>query len=237
MNAHKNIVVRLLIVAIVLVGFSGSRCFADLIGEGTLVFDDHLFATGLWADATNDLVSMYYKVDLDASGTFYHYQYTFSVPTSFANIKSLSHLTIEVSPDFETNDYWNLTTGLIGEVGTYDPTPLGGSGSNPGMPGSMKGLKVEDFDDDDTLSSWTFSFDSARVPVWGDFYAVDGKNTDIYAYNLGFGDPDSDPVFVAGVNQPNHILVPDTNIIPVPGAMLLGMLGMGVAGMKLRKYA
>jgi len=27
------------------------------------------------------------------------------------------------------------------------------------------------------------------------------------------------------------------NIVPVPGALLLGMLGMGVAGIKLRKYA
>jgi hypothetical protein len=27
------------------------------------------------------------------------------------------------------------------------------------------------------------------------------------------------------------------NVVPVPGAVLLGMLGMGVAGIKLRKYA
>jgi hypothetical protein len=73
--------------------------------------------------------------------------------------------------------------------------------------------------------------------MWGDFYAVDGKkpakNGDPsvipYAYNKGFG-------IDAFIDDGQHIAVPDT-VVPVPGAVLLGILGIGVAGIKLRKFA
>ena len=34
-----------------------------------------------------------------------------------------------------------------------------------------------------------------------------------------------------------YIAVPDTAYVPVPGAVILGLLGLGAAGIKLRKFA
>jgi len=85
------------------------------------------------------------------------------------------------------------------------------------------------------MYTWVIEFDSTRVPVWGDFYAKDGKEntTDgkiqVYAYNTGFTANDVD-------EATNHILVPDTiSYVPIPGAVLLGTLGLGVAGLRLRR--
>ena len=81
---------------------------------------------------------------------------------------------------------------------------------------------------------YTFSFDTLREPVWGDFYAK-GSNT-TYAYNTGFG---TNP----GVNTTDFnswIQVPDTKtaMIPLPGNVLLlgsGLVGLGLLGWRRRK--
>ena len=39
------------------------------------------------------------------------------------------------------------------------------------------------------------------------------------------------------VSHPNMYLLVDATVVPVPGAVLLGMLGLCAAGLKLRKYA
>ena len=58
----------------------------------------------------------------------------------------------------------------------------------------------------------------------GDFYTKGGPDT--YAYNSGFGTLD-------GANIP----VPNSHYVPVPGAVLLGLLGLGAAGIKLRRFS
>jgi hypothetical protein len=57
----------------------------------------------------------------------------------------------------------------------------------------------------------------------GDFYTKGGPDT--YAFNSGFGILDGD-----------NILVPNSHYVPVPGAVLLGLLGLGAAGIKLRRF-
>ena len=247
MNAHKNIVVRLLIVAIVLVGFSGSRCLANL-GDWTTWGADNIYAGYLTIDEIFIEGVSISKPGLDAdSGTwnvpttkmswsveaiyggdsivdYFHYKYTFSEVAQGA----LSHMNIEVSDavlgglgafDLSSPDFFNST------VTPYDVD----THSDADMPHDLYSIKWEDVAD----GTWTVEFDSARVPEWGDFYAKDGSKAP-YAFNTGFL---HDPYSGTNLADYGYIARPDTQYVPVPGAFLLGILGFGAAGMKLRKYA
>ena len=83
----------------------------------------------------------------------------------------------------------------------------------------------------------TVSFDSDRAPVWGDFYAKNGtdtEGTDIYLYNSGFSIADPLVPAASGSEQ-NHLLVPDTVAVPAPGAVFLGSVGLSLAGYLLKR--
>ena len=99
----------------------------------------------------------------------------------------------------------------------YEYEPFGSSGDSY----SLFGIKAEGFSED---TSWVFSFYTARSPVWGDFFAKDGS-VGGSAWNAGFllDDPLVAP---ADGSVQNHILVPDTTIIPAPGAFLLASIGL-----------
>jgi hypothetical protein len=218
--------------AIVLVGLAGSTCFADLFlgSSGDLTWnitEDEIVAGLVWDDVSTKVTWDVDPIDIDVDGAtdYYHYAYTFTAPSP----GSLSHFILEVSPEFETGDFWNLTSGL----GFEGPDGYGpGDPANPGIPGGIWGLKFADsFTQNPTTGAFEWSFDSTRVPVWGDFYAKGGSEN--YAYNSGF--MVADPTTLSGDGM--HIAVPDTYKVPVPGAVLLGILGLGVVGLKLRKYA
>jgi hypothetical protein len=213
-------------VAIVLVGLSGTRCLADFIWmdpgdvlDGTLTVDaGEIIVGGDWGSGTE----FYYQVTRPDDPTApLHYLYTFTeVPSS----PSWSHFILEVSqaaegelPAFDVGnpmDYSN-GPGVEGNATWYGPAV-----GNPGFPAgqSIFGIKINPGE------SGTIEFDSYRLPMWGDFYVKGGP--DSFAYNSGLG----------SLNGAN-ILVPDTKYVPTPGAVLLGILGLGIAGLKLRKYA
>ncbi|MBI2842423.1 MAG: PEP-CTERM sorting domain-containing protein [Armatimonadetes bacterium] len=150
----------------------------------------------------------------------WNYNYTFTSTT-----KSISHLIIEVSPEFTLADIiegsFQVHQGSVGKkdgqiiVGEYAP----GGGDNPGMPDPIYGIK---FDGTSGLTL-QLSFDTYKAPVWGDFYAKDGKtdgemNT---AYNVGFTSPDTDPIDPPSDGSVGfHILRPDThNYVPEPSSL------------------
>ena len=235
--------------AILLIGLSGSRCFADFWSDyqagnitlysGSISTDSGLAILGSdgivgTTDRWDDGVSLSWTVtgmdnNSDSFIDYFNYLYTFTVPE--AEKGTLSHLTIEVSEGFGAGDILpgslSPSSGVVTEFGDKD--------------GITHALKL---DDDNTASffgnnayySWTMSFDSYRMPMWGDFFAKDGtlNKVDVYAKNTGFG-------FDFDGTQPAQghawISVPDTQVIPVPGAVLLGILGLTAAGIKLRKYA
>ncbi|UCF16852.1 MAG: hypothetical protein JSW59_05220 [Phycisphaerales bacterium] len=222
-NAKIKTVTCLFAVAIVLVGFSGTPSVADLwmdpgdsLSDTLTVGADEIIVGGNWGSGTE----FYYEVTrpLDEIAPL-HYLYTLTVPSG----SDLSHFILEVSnedvlPAFDVGnpmDYLN-GPGVEENANWYGP-----SASNTGFPAgqSIWGIKFED-----DMPLWTIEFDSYRLPMEGDFYAKGGDLS--YAYNSGLGSLD-------GAN----ILVPDTSYVPVPGAVLLAILGLAVVGYKHRKYA
>jgi hypothetical protein len=187
---------------------------------GSLSFsDDGLITSGSWAKDTSNLSWTVYS----RSG-YWHYSYTLEV----AGKHEISHMIVELSPSFDEDNLRNLSWTGAHEIGTFRE-----KNGNPGMPGSVYGLKA-----DDTFgTTLTILFDSDRAPVWGDFYAksaAGGKHrAATYLYNSGFSA--ADPLFpVANGSLQGHLLVPDTMAVPVPGAMLLGSVGFALAGYLLR---
>ena len=87
------------------------------------------------------------------------------------------------------------------------------------------------FEDDASLE-YTVEFVSDRTPVWGDFYAKGGPTTAIWNAGFTAADPQAAP---ANGSLQGHLLVPDTTvIIPVPGALGLAVLGLGLVASRRR---
>lgn len=146
--------------------------------------------------------------------------------------KDISHAIIEVSDVFTQESILATGGGGAYTLDNYGPNRQGTS--NPGMPSDMRGIKIDVTGDTKSLS-WSFCSDIA--PVWGDFYAKDGKDggDNVYVYNTGFSEEDPlDPVSNGSLN--NHIIVPDSvsdepddpgpNPLPEPGTAMLGAIGL-----------
>ena len=144
------------------------------------------------------------------NGSSWHYKYVLTLPEGGHEI---SHFIIEVSATFGSDDF-DYTGEYPTSIDDYDQ-----SNGNPDIPGVLHGLKF----DETSGTTLVAEFDSLRVPVWGDFYAKDGGNPTLQAWNEGFADPDPvDPAASGSIN--NHILVPDT-YVPEPATLGLLMLG------------
>jgi len=181
--------------------------------------DGGILGSGPWVTETTP-TTLVWVVDNETTPGYWHYSYTFAVPR-----KDISHLIIEISPDLtyqEKRSLYNSMTwsGGVAEFQTYRPGP-----GTPNLPASFYGMKLDVSASDTALS---FSFDTLRMPVWGDFYAKDGKEgqVDCTVWNAGFLTPDppadpADPGYVAPANGAylNKLLVPDTQTGPGAGTL------------------
>jgi hypothetical protein len=177
--------------------------------------------------------------DVSWTGSTWHYSYTFSTPQQ----GGLSHMIIEVSPNVTSlSQFSNLSGGTSYELNDFDATSNGNS--NPGMPGTIHGIKLNAAGQ--TLL--TLSFDINRAPVFGDFYAKDGNagGGTNYAYNTGFlaadpslnlanypTNPATNDVFFQG-----HFLVPDSQggpSVPEPATIVMLASGVPVGLLALRR--
>ena len=200
----------------------------------TLVHADPTLYSGMLTSAESQIIGIAGNPWLTGDTTFawtvtgntngtYTYDYRLTVPDAS---KQISHLIFEVSPTFTSANILSVLAGTL-DGSQPDSYP---KRSDAGMPSAMRGIKFSNGGAGSTSYDWIVSFVSDRAPVWGDFYAVDGKTFGYKTavWNAGFTAPDTDPIAAAQSGSiGNHILVPDTqtSTIPAPGALLLSSLG------------
>ncbi|MBN2181752.1 MAG: hypothetical protein JW715_07540 [Sedimentisphaerales bacterium] len=194
------------------------------------VADGGLTAYGAW-DCPSTLFS--WIVDDTTTPGKWHYSYTLTVPH-----KDISHIIIEASNGdnpFTMANLFSASSDPAGWIDSIEVQNFNPGGSTPYMPEAIWGIK---FDAALDATDVTVSFDSDRMPVWGDFYSKDGKMPGggwCALYNSGFTLGDYDPFGMpSNGSLQNHILVPDS-YVPAPGAVLLVCIGTALTGMLRRR--
>lgn len=190
--------------------------------------DGGLLGTGIWFDNTAPgwfAPELTWIVTRNDDNTW-HYDYTLSVSSM-----EVSHMIVEASPSFGSDNIW----GESGPFASVDVDDFSAGGPNPGMPDGMHGIKF----DSTTGTTVRIQFNSDRDPVWGDFYAKDGKSggIDNALWNAGFTMPDFDPLSPANSGSyMGHLLVPDT--VPEPcglAALLVGLSSLTSVCLRRRR--
>lgn len=174
-------------------------------------------------------VSLNNQGDFDPTNDTWRYNYTFTVPE-----KAISHVLLETSEGIRL-------LGGTTATGREGPGTFGPGNSNPGIPGSIFGLK---FDTTGDPLSFSWQIETDRAPMWGDFYAKDGvtriggQNFNVFAYNINFGL--AAPDFVRGVSEAGFAIVPNLTTggpvaVPVPAALWLLGPAVGMVPMVVRR--
>jgi hypothetical protein len=171
-------------------------------------------------------------VDDETNPGYWTYDYTWS-----ASGKDLSHIDVEVSTGFVFTggffSYEGITKTSDGPFSSSDLISWQTSKLIQGLEGpqtlneifgTIYGIKWELGEE---ATTFQLTIVSLRTPMWGDVYAKDGDGGNVYAKNKEFGNDTTDPI--GNGNNGGGALVPDTTVIPIPGAAWL--LGSGLIGL------
>ncbi len=217
----------LLVAMLAVVLVTGTTAPADTTYHGQLTAtpDD---GTGIWVnDPGGDDDWFPAEIEWWVSETeagFYHYQYEIRVYAG-----AVSHFILETSDPLPDGDIWDIE-GNYGEAFVGEWFYPGGG--NPDMPGDLYGTKF----DETWGTTFTIEFTSNRLPVWGDFYAVDGQAGGEglnQFWNSGF--LFDDPLFPPSDGSlDGHILRPDS-YVPEPSTVAMLALGLMTLGVAVRR--
>jgi hypothetical protein len=210
--------VRTLGVALVVAApaLAGAQRGADAPATGERTGDASIDAGGNYTSMFNVGWSV-----TQADGGLLKYTYTLS---GFGP-PGISHLIIGLSDSCRQSTTCVADVRVNGqttgdwEVADYVPGAMGNS--NPGLAGTVYGVKINTPGDADTGSGLMFSFLSDRVPVYGDFYAKGGN--DSYAQNDGLL-----AVNYASTNSALFIARPDSQLSTVPEPGSVALVGAGL---------
>jgi hypothetical protein len=213
---------------------------ADLSSGWLTSKDGGLTAAGKWA--LDPYFKIAWSITDNHNGTL-HYEYTLSTDAGGSLAKVVSHMLLQVSDNFTLADLIQPShSPAAGDPQTYQESDPGNS--NPNLPTGIFALK---FTPATTAEAglFTFSFDSDRAAMWGNFYSKSGSNTNLAtAWNKDFTTTVADPYnFTGAFDSGGHALckiaVPDTKapIVPAPAAIVLGVLGLGLVSRAKRYFA
>lgn len=175
-----------------------------------------------------------WEIGYDTNTTRWSYSYTFTHNSQ----QGISHFILDLSD--------NCTAGSGCIIGFRDNSTSADAlifstfttNGNPGFPGSITGVK---FDDLSAPSSYTFSFQSERAPVWGDFYAKGGSPenrrnpTGFAIFNDGADEHLTSTDVIDFIARPDTVTGPGpgpsgaADPVPAPASLLL--LGAGLLGL------
>lgn len=197
------------------------------LGELSGIRDQDDFDKG--GNYATDTLSISWVIQ-DLGGGSWSYAYTF---TGFGP-PGISHFILDLT-DEKLNDP-DIVTGETATGGVTLDTALGtfsgANPSNPGMAGTITGIK---FNTTSTpTDEFTVSFNSNQAPVYGDIYVKGGS--DSYVNNLGLvsGNHDSDDIQYFVARPDGNSVVPEPSSIALIGIGLLGLAGHQVRRRRAR---
>lgn len=223
------------LVAIVSMGLTPARVSAGIVTDYTgSIGGDSVAEMHKWT--VGDGVTLSWVISYDDSTSLWTYQYTFDRPNNRA-VPGLSHIIIELTPPELQSDAL-IITGVTSNASEFEVRTFAiedPGKSNPGIPGSIYGVK---FDVSGKSDPFVFAFQINRAPVWGDFYAKGGRSS--AAWNSGFTELEPLDRLTQGPSDNGHILRPDgdgppseqPNLLhaPEPASMTIWGLGLAAAG-------